>query len=164
MPYQNAKPQTVEWETPPELFERLNRLYGFDLDVCASDSNAKCARYFTAADDGLAQAWHGTCWMNPPYGRPLAQWMQKAESERRRCRVIVCLVPARTDTKWFHEYVHGKAEIYFIRGRIRFLREGLPMQGANFPSMIVVYRAHDSSATFSFEKGHKSLSLTVVPE
>lgn len=152
MPYQNAVPQTIEWETPPALFAQLDRLYAFDLDVCASDTNAKCPCYFTTAEDGLTQPWAGACWMNPPYGKPLTQWMQKAESERRHCRVIVCLVPARTDTRWFHDYVLGKAEIHFLRGRIRFLRDGLQQQGANFPSMIVVYRPHDTSATFPFEK------------
>ena len=132
-----------EWGTPKDLFEELNEEFHFVLDVCASSENHKCEKYFTKKENGLIQEWtrrdRGACWMNPPYGRAIVAWMQKALDESRKGSTVVCLVPARTDTRWFHDFVHGKAdEVRFIRGRIKF--DGPAKNLAPFPSMIVVYR------------------------
>ena len=122
------------WETPQALFDELNREFHFGIDVCALPENAKCARYYTPEQDGLKQTWGGCCWCNPPYGRQIGKWVKKAsESDA----TVVMLLPARTDTRWFHDYIYGKAEIRFIKGRLKF---GDAKQGAPFPSMVVIYR------------------------
>ena len=118
------------------FFDRLDEEFGFDLDVCALRENAKCSRYFTPAKDGLKQQWAGVCWMNPPYGRQIATWMKKAYESSQNGATIVCLVPARTDTKWWHDYA-TKGEIRFVRGRLRFGDADYP---APFPSAIVIFR------------------------
>lgn len=125
-----------DWETPQYLFDGLNAEFGFDLDVCATPMNAKCKRYYTEADDGLAKKWEGVCWMNPPYGREIGQWMQKALESSREGALVVCLVPARTDTTWWHRYAM-RGEIRFLRGRLRF---GGATNSAPFPSAIVIFR------------------------
>ena len=128
--------KTDEWATPIDFFEKLNERYHFDLDVCATDDNAKCSRYFTKADDGLYQEWSGTCWMNPPYGRAIGQWVKKAyESSQAVGVTVVCLLPARTDTAWWHDYCM-KGDITFIRGRLKF---GDGKNSAPFPSAVVVF-------------------------
>ena len=134
---QTAK--THEWETPQDLFDKLNAEFHFELDPCATIDNAKCDRFFTIEQDGLAQDWtqYRSIFVNPPYGREIALWAEKAyETARSGKSTVVLLVPARTDTKWFHDYVLGKAEIRFIRGRIRF---GGAKAGAPFPSVIIIY-------------------------
>ena len=123
-----------EWETPPEVFEPLDREFGFTLDVCATPGNAKCPSYFTSEDDGLAQEWSGVCSMNPPYGRDVGRWIAKAAEST--C-TVVCLVAARTDIRWWHEHVMAGAEVRLIRGRLRFVGADGP---APFPSAVVVCR------------------------
>jgi phage N-6-adenine-methyltransferase len=132
---------TDEWETPREFFEAVDKVYHFDLDVCATHANAKCERYFTKEVDGLSQIWSGVCWMNPPYGREISLWVRKAyESALEAGTVVVCLLPARTDTKWWHNYVIARAErICFIRGRLRFSGKG----PAPFPSALIVFGHSD---------------------
>jgi site-specific DNA-methyltransferase (adenine-specific) len=116
-----------DWETPRAMFDALNARYGFTLDPASTDENAKCARHYTAADDGLAQDWAGeVVWLNPPYGRNIAAWMRKASAEAARGAQIVALVPARTDTAWFHDYVKPYARVEFLRGRVKFERGGSP--------------------------------------
>ena len=139
------------WATPWPLFLRYDREFGpFDLDVCAEAWNAKVARYFTPAEDGLAQPWFGRCWMNPPYGTVISLWVEKAYREA--CvlgrALVVCLLPARTDAAWWQRWVipHA-AEIRFLPGRVKF--EGA-RSGAPFPSAVVVFRpsrtgAHDGN-------------------
>lgn len=122
------------WETPQDFFDSLNREFHFDLDACALPENAKCERYFTPEEDGLKQEWNGTVWCNPPYGRQIGKWVEKAYKSD--CTVVM-LLPARTDTRWFHDYIYGKAEIRFVRGRLKF---GESENGAPFPSMVVIYR------------------------
>lgn len=131
--------KTDEWETPQYLYDELNREFHFDLDPCATDENHKCAEYFTREDDGLQKNWGGRCvYCNPPYGRQIGKWIRKAYEEAQKPRTtVVLLVPARTDTKWFHDYIYNKAEIRFIEGRVRF---GDSKHGAPFPSMIVVMK------------------------
>lgn len=128
------------WETPQDFFDRLNNIFGFDLDVCASEENHKCEMYFTKEQNGLAQDWSGhKCWCNPPYGRGIEHWVEKAaETVKDNKTVVVCLLPARTDTKWFHTYVlnNERAHVKFVRGRMRFSGS---KQRATFPSMIVVF-------------------------
>jgi phage N-6-adenine-methyltransferase len=125
------------WETPQSFFDALNEEFGFETDVCALPENAKCARYFTPEDNGLAQTWTGVCWCNPPYGREIGKWVQKAAmSANKNGATVVMLLPARTDTKWFHRYIYGKAEIRFIAGRLKF---GGGKHNAPFPSMVVVF-------------------------
>lgn len=124
-----------DWSTPQDIYDRLNLEFAFDLDVCATAANAKCARYFTPDQDGLAQTWEGACWMNPPYGRDIGRWVHKAHESAGGGAVVVCLVPARTDTDWFWTSCrHG--EIRLIRGRLRF---GGAETGAPFPSCVVVF-------------------------
>ena len=126
---------TDMWPTPQAFFDACNRVFSFTLDVCASPDNAKCERYFTAADDGLAQAWTGTCWMNPPYGRTIGLWMKKAFDSFKEGATVICLVPARTDTNWWHDYAM-KGKIEFIKGRLKF---GGHTNSAPFPSAVVAF-------------------------
>lgn len=123
--------------TPQDFFDLLHAEFGFETDVCAISSNAKCRRYFTPEVDGLKQKWRGVCWMNPPYGRVIADWMQKAFESAREGATVVALVPARTDTRWWHDYVRRAAEIRFVKGHLRF---GDASASAPFPSAIVVFR------------------------
>ena len=128
---------TDMWETPQALFDELDKEFHFTLDVCAVPENAKCERYFTPAQNGLKQDWNtggGTIYMNPPYGREIGLWVRKAAESN---VTAVCLLPARTDTAWFSDYIYGKAEIRFIRGRLKF---GNSKNSAPFPSMIVIFR------------------------
>lgn len=131
--------ETCEWETPQSLFDQINSEFHFTLDVCATPKNAKCDRFFTRAEDGLKQFWgHDTVWCNPPYGREVGKWVQQAfDTHWVNSNTIVMLLPARTDTKWFHRYIYGKAEIRFLRGRIKFSGS---KNSAPFPSMIVIFR------------------------
>lgn len=123
------------WETPQDFYDKYNKKYNFTLDVCASPENAKCNKFFTKEDDGLKQDWTGFCWMNPPYGRQIKHWVKKAYESSLNGTTIVCLLPARTDTSWWHDYcMHGKIE--FIRGRLKF---GESKNSAPFPSAIVVF-------------------------
>ena len=126
--------KTDLWETPQELFDEMNREFGFQTDVCALPENAKCEVFYTPEQDGLAQEWTGVCWCNPPYGRKIGKWVKKAaESDA----TVVMLLPARTDTKWFHDYILPTAEIRFIKGRLKF---GGSKNAAPFPSMICIFR------------------------
>lgn len=124
------------WATPQSTFDALHAEFLFTMDVCASEENAKCQRYFTALDDGLSQSWTGVCWMNPPYGRTIGQWMRKAHQSSLDGATVVCLIPARTDTAWWHDYAM-KGEIRFVRGRLKF---GGHKNSAPFPSAVVVFR------------------------
>lgn len=128
--------KTDLWATPQAFFDRYHERYNFELDVCANDENAKCARYFTKEQDGLAQHWSGMCWMNPPYGRDIKHWVKKAyEAANVNGATVVCLLPARTDTAWWHDYC-VKGQIEFIRGRLKF---GDATNSAPFPSAVVVF-------------------------
>jgi phage N-6-adenine-methyltransferase len=128
--------KTDSWATPLEFFEMLDKEYSFDVDVCATHENAKCAKYFTVEDDGLCQKWTGRCWMNPPYGREIGKWMKKAYETALNGSLVACLVPARTDTKWWHDYAsHG--HVWLVPGRLKF---GDSINSAPFPSALVVFR------------------------
>lgn len=133
---------TDMWATPQDFFDALNAEFGFTLDVCATADNAKCARFYTQTDDGLSQPWEGVCWMNPPYGRTIGRWMRKAYESSQQGATVVCLVPARTDTAWWHDYA-VKGEVRFIRGRLKF---GGSKNSAPFPSAVVVFRPTTNQA------------------
>lgn len=130
--------ETAEWATPQAFYDELNREFGFTLDPCATPQNAKCAKFYTKEQDGLAQSWQGErVFCNPPYGRDLRKWVEKAHREAMGGALIVMLIPARTDTAYFHDYIYGKHEIRFIRGRLHFNES---KAGAPFPSMVVIFR------------------------
>lgn len=128
---------TDDWYTPQEFFNQLNAEFNFTLDPCASEQNAKCAKFFSKEDDGLSKSWaNERVFMNPPYGRAIGDWMRKAKEEAKRGALVVCLVPARTDTKWWHECcIFG--EVRFIKGRLKF---GGSKDNAPFPSAIVIFK------------------------
>lgn len=128
--------ETDLWATPQYFFDALNSVHGFTLDACANSDNAKCEHYFTKEQDGLSQEWKGMVWMNPPYGREIGDWMRKAYESSLGGATVVCLVPARTDTAWWHDYAM-KGEIDFIRGRLKF---GDAKNSAPFPSAVVVFK------------------------
>lgn len=129
--------KSSEWATPDWLFQALDAKFDFTLDPCATPTNAKCPTFFTAQEDGLRQDWAGhTVFMNPPYGSAIGAWMRKAFESARLGATVVCLVPARTDTKWWHEYA-VRGEIRFLRGRLRFKDS---IHAAPFPSAIIVFR------------------------
>lgn len=129
--------KTDLWETPQDLFDKLNTEFHFDLDVCALPENAKCDRYYTPEANGLVQVWDGVCWCNPPYGRQIWKWVRKAQISSFLGATVVMLLPARTDTRWFHDYILYRSEIRFLKGRLKF---GGAKWSAPFPSMIVVFR------------------------
>ena len=127
-----------EAETPQEFFEAWDSVYHFTIDVCANEKNHKCERYYTEEQDGLAQDWSGeTVWCNPPYGREIGKWLKKCYEEAAKPNTtVVALLPARTDTKWFHDYVLHRAVITFIKGRLKFVGWE---NNAPFPSMVCVW-------------------------
>jgi phage N-6-adenine-methyltransferase len=131
--------ESDEWETPQWLFDLLNIEIGFELDVCATEANHKCPRYFTREQAALQQAWVGRCWMNPPYGRSggvsIYQWLEKAYASARQGATVACLIPARTDTTWWWDFcIQG--EIRFLKGRIKWPNSSTI---APFPSAVVIF-------------------------
>ena len=136
------------WETPQDFFDKLNEEFNFETDVCALPENTKCKKYFTPEQDGLTQKWEGVCWMNPPYGNKIGKWIKKAYESGEKGATVVCLVPSRTDTSYWHNYCM-KGEIRFFRGRLKFKNRALPsyredgnykISPAPFPSAIIVFR------------------------
>jgi phage N-6-adenine-methyltransferase len=126
-----------DWATPDDFFQKVVSEFGeFDLDVCASESNTRARRFFNQQMNGLLQNWRGKCWMNPPYGRTIGLWMRKASEAAMSGALVVCLVPARTDTVWWHDYAL-RGEVRFIRGRLKF--GGCP-NSAPFPNALVIFR------------------------
>ena len=132
---------TDNWSTPQDFFDKLNDEFHFTLDVCADETNHKCEHYYTKEIDGLSRPWIGTIWCNPPYGRKIGEWVRRAYlSSNIGSATVVMLLPARTDTRWFHEYIYNKSntEIRFIKGRLKF---GGCKNSAPFPSMVVIFRS-----------------------
>jgi phage N-6-adenine-methyltransferase len=125
-----------EWSTPQDFFDKCNAEFGpFDLDACAGPDNHKCPQYYSREQDGLNQFWRGKVWMNPPYGRTIGDWIRKAYASSEAGALVVCLVPARTDTAWWHDYAI-RGEVRFIRGRLKF---GGHKNSAPFPSALVIF-------------------------
>lgn len=130
--------ETDLWATPQDFFNKLNAVFNFELDVCANHQNAKCPKFYTQEQDGLTQEWLGVCFMNPPYGREIGEWVKKAyESSINNLATVVCLLPARTDTRWWHDYCSKAQEIHFLKGRLKF---GDAKNSAPFPSVVVIFR------------------------
>jgi phage N-6-adenine-methyltransferase len=128
--------KTELWATPLDFFKQWESLIGgFDIDVCATKDNTKCKKFFSKEDDGLSKDWTGKCWMNPPYGKEIGKWMKKAYESSKNGACVVCLVPSRTDTRWWHDYAM-KGKITFIKGRLKF---GDSKNSAPFPSAIVIF-------------------------
>jgi phage N-6-adenine-methyltransferase len=128
---------SVEWGTPQDVFDKLDAEFHFTLDPCATAENAKCKTFYTKSDDGLGKPWRGhRVFMNPPYGRVIGSWMRKAYQEYLVGACVVCLVPARTDTAWWHDFAM-RGEIRFLRGRLKFSGN---KRGAPFPSAVVIFR------------------------
>lgn len=135
-----------DWETPHDLFYLLNLEFNFTLDVCADPlgRTAKCARYYSDQSDGLYQDWalhRDICWMNPPYSDSIPKWIAKAHAEGQRGATVVCLVPARTDTAWFWDHCVA-GQIRFLKGRLKFLQNGIEQTSAPFPSALVIFAPH----------------------
>ena len=128
--------KTDMWATPQDCFDALDAEFHFTLDACAVKENAKCEAYYTPEQDGLDQPWTGRVWCNPPYGRNVGQWVKKAHDTASGGGFVVMLLPARTDTRWFHDYIYGKTEVRFIKGRLKF---GSCQNAAPFPSMVVIF-------------------------
>lgn len=127
-----------EWSTPQDFFNEIHKEFKFTLDPCADERNAKCPRFYTKSDDGLSKSWdREIVFCNPPYGREIRRWVKKASEAMGG--VVVMLIPARTDTKYFHEYIYHKAEIRFIKGRLKF---GGHKNSAPFPSMLVIFTSN----------------------
>lgn len=127
-----------DWTTPSDFFQQLDNEFHFTLDAASSEENHLCKNYFTIKTDGLSQDWGGhRVFCNPPYGRQIGKWVQKAWEEAKKPNTtIVMLLPARTDTKWFHNYIYHQAKIRFIKGRLKF---GGAKNSAPFPSMVVIW-------------------------
>jgi len=127
-----------EWATPQEMFDKLDAEFGFTLDPCATAENHKCGKYYTIEDDGLEKSWNGeTVFCNPPYSQ-IDKWVEKAWYESRKDNTtVVLLIPSRTDTKYFHNFILNRSEIRFVKGRLKF---GDSKNSAPFPSMVVVFR------------------------
>lgn len=133
---------TNEWATPQALYDDLNAEFGFTLDPCATPENAKCPKFYTLADDGLIQDWgEEVVFMNPPYGRVIGDWLKKAYEESLKGATVVCLIPARTDTAYWHDYAM-KGEIRFLRGRVKFAGGEW---NAPFPSALVIFKEHPNA-------------------
>ena len=130
--------KTNEWATPQCFFDRLDAEFNFTLDPCSDGLNAKCGKFYTQEDDGLTQSWTGErVFMNPPYGRVIGDWVRKAYEESQKGALIVALTPARTDTRYWHDYVMKADEIRLVKGRIKF---GDGSNSAPFPSAVVVWQ------------------------
>lgn len=147
--------KSPEYETPQDLFDLLHKEFRFTLDPCATPDNAKCDQYFTVEDDGLSIPWSGSVFMNPPYGDVIIYWMKKAYEESLRDEVwtVVCLVPCRTDTVWWHDYVMMAHDIRLIKRRLKF---GGLKNSAPFPSAVVVFTGQDDGlcvTTLDFKGG-----------
>jgi phage N-6-adenine-methyltransferase len=138
--------RSEEWATPADFFAALAGEFDFTLDPCATRQNAKCRHYYTKADNGLVQDWgQHVVFCNPPYGRDIGEWARKCFLAAKSGATVVLLVHARTDTRYFHDWIYGKAELRFVRGRLKF---GDGRQSAPFPSLVAIYRP-DSVATLA---------------
>ena len=133
--------KSKDWETPQDFYEKLNEEFGpFTLDPCATEETAKCENYFTMQNDGLFRSWaKQTVFMNPPYGRQISNWIRKAYQEAQNPGTkVVCLIPARTDTRYWHDYCMRAKEIHFVKGRLKF---GNSENSAPFPSAVIIFES-----------------------
>ena len=140
--------KSEEWETPGDFYDRLHKQYKFTLDPCATPKTAKCEKYYTKEDDGLSKNWSGhSVFVNPPYGREIKKWVEKSyEESRKKDTTVVMLIPARTDTKYWHEYCMHADVIFFVKGRLHFKNKVIAdytgktkTSPAPFPSAVIVF-------------------------
>jgi site-specific DNA-methyltransferase (adenine-specific) len=134
--------ESSEWETPDEFFDILDMEYNFQVDLAASESNKKCNLFFSQEDNALDKVWslyHGYLWLNPPYGKTIKDWVEKCDEQAQQGAKIIALLPARTDTRWFHNHIYKKYEVKFLKGRLKFLLNGEMQNAAPFPSMLVIF-------------------------
>ena len=132
----------MNWETPQKMFDKWNEEFHFTLDPCAEASTAKCDKFYTIEDDGLTKDWSNeVVFCNPPYGKAISKWVEKCYNESLKGTTIVLLIPARTDTRYFHKFIYNKpnVEIRFIKGRLYFLLDGQRLNPAPFPSILVIF-------------------------
>lgn len=124
-----------EWATPKGLFDEVNKRYRFILDAAATKENSLCNIFYTKEANSLEQAWYNSTWCNPPYSQ-CKEFVKKASEEHKKGIQVVMLLPARTDTKWFHDYLYNKPGIRleFIKGRLKFSES---KNSAQFPSLLV---------------------------
>lgn len=137
------KSKSVEYETPTEIVEPLIEEFNIVLDVCATRENAQCAYFITKYQDAFTKDWseHGNCWMNPPWGRGMKKWVERAREESRKGIVVVCLLPVRSNTIWWHKnIIDTKAEVRFLKGEIKFNKME---RGLWLPCAIVIFRPSD---------------------
>ena len=136
-----------EWGTPQDIFDGLNEEFNFTLDACATDENHKVDQYYTKEENGLEHSWGGQrVWCNPPYSE-IDKWVEKAFRETRHDNtLVVMLIPSRTDTKYFHDFIYQRTEIRFVRGRLKFVSKDQLNSNAPFPNMIVIFRGARVSA------------------
>jgi phage N-6-adenine-methyltransferase len=135
------------WETPQDFFDKLHREFNFTIDVCANKENNKLDIYYSEEDNALEKDWGGNvCWMNPPYGREISKWVKKAFEESKRGTTVVCLIPSRTETKWWWNYCM-KGEIRFIKGRLKFKGRNTKGELVNYPATfgcaVVIFKGID---------------------
>tara|TARA_R110000824_G_scaffold55256_8_gene152311 strand:+ start:1140 stop:1619 length:480 start_codon:yes stop_codon:yes gene_type:complete len=150
--------KSQEWETPQDLFDQFNSKFNFEVDVCATVENAKCSSFFSIDDDGLSKSWAPQiCWCNPPYGRSIKHWIEKSQKEAELGATVVCLIPARPDTSYWHDFIFPFAEIHFIRGRLKF---GHAKHGAPFPSAVVVFRPGGIDPLTRWDKVRRSMGVS----
>lgn len=143
--------EKMDWCTPQDFFNELEREFHFVLDAAATEKSAKCRKYFTPETDGLSQSWDfgGAVFCNPPYGKEISKWVEKAYQESKKGFPVVLLIPARTDTSYFHNFIYGKAELRFVRGRLKFTDEdGNAMFPAPFPSLVAIYNSPTCGVKF----------------
>lgn len=155
----------MDWCTPQDFFDRLDAEFHFALDAAATERSAKCRKYYTPETDGLKQSWDsgGAVFCNPPYGRNIGEWVRKAYEESQSGTTIVLLIPARTDTAYFHDYIYGKAEIRFVRGRLKFTDEnGTGRQSAPFPSMLVIYNGEKENGVRKHQNESETRSAVEI--
>lgn len=132
-----------DWGTPQYLYDNLNSEFHFTLDAAANEANAKCSRFYSLDNSAFDHDWSNEIvFLNPPYGRDMIKWISKAYREvQDHHAIVVLLVPSRTDTRWFHDYIYKQYEIRFIRGRLKYeIAHGVVGASAPFPSMIVVMK------------------------
>lgn len=155
--------QNMCWCTPQDFYDELNKEFSFVLDPAATEKTAKCKNYFTPETDGLSQSWDfgGAVFCNPPYGREIGKWVEKAYKESLVIKYpIVLLIPARTDTTYFHNFIYWKAEIRFIKGRLRFTDEyGIPADAAPFPSLLAIYNGRNAK---QIKEAYKTLKAIPI--
>lgn len=142
--------KTVVWSTPQDFYETLNVEFGpFTCDVCALPENAKTENYFSPEQDGLKQEWVGRCWMNPPYGRGIAEWVKKAYEASLDGTLVVCLLPSRTGTRWFHDYCLPYGEVRYVKGRLKF---GGCKDPAPFDCVVVIFHPKQDRRPYALEE------------